>query len=118
MSYAIGNRIKELRTIKKVSQEEMAEFLDTSRQRYSRLENGRLDISYVVIKKIAERLAVSISDITSAEQEKKELVTYFREKNSCDDVVGSVAKIEEILRIFNAHERLYHQTMERNTYED
>jgi len=118
MSYAIGARIKELRTIKKVSQEEMAELLNTSRQRYSRLENGQLDISYVVIKKIAERLAVAINDITSAELEQKELVTFFREKNSALDVVGSVAKIEEILRIFNAHEKLYHQTRERNTYED
>ena len=118
MSYTIGRRIKELRTNRKVSQEEMAELLETTRQRYSRLENGQIDISYVVIKKIADHLGVATKEITKVQQEKKELVTFFREKNTCDDVVGSVAKIEEILRVFHAHEKLYHQTRERDAYVD
>jgi transcriptional regulator with XRE-family HTH domain len=118
MSYAIGSKIKELRTSYKISQEEMAELLDTTRQRYSRLENGQLDISYVIIKKIADHLGVATSEITKVEQEKKELVTFFREKNTGDDILGSVAKIEEILRVFHAHEKLYHQTRERDAYVD
>ena len=36
MSYALGSRIKELRTNRKISQEQMADVLGTSRQRYSR----------------------------------------------------------------------------------
>ena len=118
MSYAIGSRIKELRTIRKIGQEQMAELLETTRQRYARLENGQVDISYVIIKKIAEHLGVAISEITKAEQEKKELVTFFREKSASDDVVDSVRKIEEILRVFHAHEKLYHQTRERDAYVD
>ena len=118
MSYAIGSKIKELRTIRKISQEEMAELLETTRQRYSRLENGQVDISYVIIKKIADHLGVPTNEITRAEQEQKELVTFFREKNTCDDVVGSVTKIEEILRVFNAHEKLYNQTRENDAYVD
>jgi transcriptional regulator with XRE-family HTH domain len=39
MSYAIGSRIKEMRTNHRISQEQMAEVLNTTRQRYSRLEN-------------------------------------------------------------------------------
>ena len=118
MSYAIGSRIKELRTIRKISQEQMAELLDTTRQRYSRLENGQVDISYVIIKKIADYFGVPTKEITIAEQGKKELLTFFREKNTGEDVVGSVAKIEKILRVFHAHEKLYHQTMERESYVD
>lgn len=118
MSYAIGSKIKELRTSHKISQEEMAELLETTRQRYARLENGQVDISYVIIKKIADRLGVATSEITKVEQEKKELITYFREKNTGDDILGSVAKIEEILRVFHAHEKLYHQTRERDAYVD
>jgi len=118
MSYAIGSRIKELRTNHKISQEQMAEVLDTTRQRYSRLENGQVDISYVIIKKIADYFGVSVADITSAAEEKKELVTFFREKNTSEDVVGSVAKIEEILKAFHAHGKLYHQMRDRDVYAD
>jgi len=118
MSYAIGSKIKELRTSRKISQDDMAELLDTTRQRYSRLENGQVDISYVIIKKIADRFGVSTGEITQAEQENKELVTFFREKGTCEDVVGSVAKIEEILKVFHAHEKLYNQTRERNANVD
>ena len=73
MSYALGMRIKELRQIRKISQEQMANVLDMSRQRYSRLENGQVDISYVMIKKIADYLGVPTSEITNAEEEKKEI---------------------------------------------
>ena len=118
MSYAIGSKIKELRTSRKISQEDMAELLDTTRQRYARLENGQVDISYVIIKKIANRLGVATSEITKVEQERKKLTTYFREKNTGEDILRSVAKIEEILRVFHAHEKLYHQTRERDAYVD
>ncbi len=116
MSCAIGIRIKELRINHRISQEQMAELLDTTRQRYARLENGKVDISYAIIKKIADYLGVSTSEITNVEGEDKELVTYFTEKNSGEDIVVSVAKIQEILHVFHAHERLYHQMKRRNEY--
>lgn len=114
MSYALGMRIKELRQIRKINQEQIADVLDMSRQRYSRLENGQVDISYVMIKKIADFLGVLPSDITSAEEEKKELVTLFREKGSREDVILSVSKIEKILSVFHAHEKLYFQMRGRD----
>ncbi|NLP35805.1 MAG: helix-turn-helix transcriptional regulator [Clostridiales bacterium] len=118
MSYALGSRIKELRTIRKVSQEQMADVLETTRQRYSRIENGQVDISYVMIKKIANYLGVPTSEITSAEEEKKELITFFREKSASRNVVDCVARIEEILKTFNAHEKLYFQMRMRDGYVD
>lgn len=118
MSYALGLRIKELRQIRKISQEQIADVLDMSRQRYSRLENGQVDISYVMIKKIADYLGVSTSDITSAEEENKELVTLFREKGSGEDIISSVSKIQEILKVFYAHEKLYFQMKERDDLVD
>jgi transcriptional regulator with XRE-family HTH domain len=118
MSYALGSRIKELRTNHKISQEQMADVLETTRQRYSRIENGQVDISFVMIKKIADYLGVPTSEITSAEDEKKKLVTFFREKSSSGNVVDSVAKIEEILKAFNAHEKLYYQMRVRDGFVD
>ncbi|SHI53709.1 helix-turn-helix domain-containing protein [Lutispora thermophila] len=118
MSYALGSRIKELRTNHKISQEQMAEVLGTTRQRYSRIENGQVDISFVMIKKIANYLGIPMSQITSAEEEKKELVTFFREKSSSENVLNCVAKIEEILRAFKAHEKLYYQMRMRDGFVD
>lgn len=118
MSYALGTRIKEIRTNHKITQEQMAEVLETTRQRYSRIENGQVDISFVMIKKIADYLGVSTYDITSVEEEKKKLVTFFREKSSSRNVVDSVAKIERILKAFNAHEKLYYQMKVRDELAD
>ncbi|MBS4030254.1 MAG: helix-turn-helix transcriptional regulator [Clostridiales bacterium] len=114
MSYTIGSRIKELRTNHRISQEQMAALLDTTRQRYARLENGQVDISFVMIKKIADYLGVSTAEITSVEQEDKELVAFFREKNTSEDIVDSVVKIQKILRVFQAHEKLYYQMKARD----
>ncbi|MDD2495811.1 MAG: helix-turn-helix transcriptional regulator [Tissierellia bacterium] len=118
MSYAIGSKIKELRTEHRISQEKMAGVLGTTRQRYSRLENGQVDISYVLIKEIADYFGIPTSDITNVEQENKELVTFFREKSTSEDIVSNVAKIEKILRVFNAHEKLYFQMKARDEYVD
>lgn len=118
MSYAIGMRIKELRSECKIGQERMAEILCTTRQRYSRLENGQVDISFVEIKKIADFLGIPTTVITSAQEEKKELVTLFREKSDRPEAVESVAKIAEILKVFHAHEKLYYQMKVRDGIED
>ena len=115
MSYSIASRIKQIRIDCKKTQEEIADVLGTSRQRYSRLENGQIDISYVVIKKISEYLGVSISEILKEENDQKELVTLFREKSLSENNISSVRKIEEILRVFKAHEKLYHQTRGRKS---
>lgn len=114
MSYAMGSRIRELRTEHRITQEQMAELLGTSRQRYGRLENGQVDISYVIIKRIADYLGVPTTEITSVEQEEKELVALFRERGTSEDVVDSVAKIQEMLRVFRAHEKLYYQMKARD----
>lgn len=118
MSYALGMRIKELRSEHKIGQEKMAEVLGTSRQRYSRLENGQIDISFVEIKKIADYLGIPTTKITEAQEEKKGLVALFREKTNSQAAIDSVAKIEEILKVFHAHEKLYYQMKVRDGIED
>jgi transcriptional regulator with XRE-family HTH domain len=118
MIYALGMRIRELRQLHKISQEQMSNILDMSRQRYGRLEKGQVDISYAMIKKIADHLGVPVSEITSAVEEKKELVTLFREKGSKEDIIKSVSRIEKILKVFHAHEKLYNQMKEHDDFVD
>ena len=117
MSFALGMRIKELRNEKRIGQEAMAKVLSTTRQRYARIESGQADLSFVMIKRIAEIFGVPTKAITSAEEEKKGLVAMFRDKNHGDDTLAYVSKIEEILQVFHAHEKLYFQMKERNSRE-
>lgn len=108
MSYAIGRRINELRTRKKISQEDIAAALGISRQRFARIENGQSDISYNMIQKAADFLAVSVSSITSADEE-VDLKLYFRDIDDVGAIDSSVEKIVEILKTFHAHEKLYYR---------
>jgi transcriptional regulator with XRE-family HTH domain len=118
MSYALGMRIKELRSKNRIGQEKMAEILGTTRQRYSRIESGQIDISFAMIKKVAAFMGISTKMITNVEEEKKELVALFREKSDSAQAIESVAKIEEILKVFHAHEKLYFQMKVRDGLED
>ncbi|MDD2433487.1 MAG: helix-turn-helix transcriptional regulator [Clostridia bacterium] len=114
MSYVIGNKIKKLRRNHRISQEQMAEVLNIIRERYACLENGQADIYYVLIKKIADFLRVSTVEISGVEREGKELVAFFEEKNVDAGIVKFVAKIQEILRVFYVHKKLYYQMKARN----
>jgi transcriptional regulator with XRE-family HTH domain len=108
MSYAIGNRINTIRSKKKISQEDIASVLGISRQRFARIENGQSEASYYMIKKIADCLSVSVSDITSAD-ENVDLRLCFREAGNSEEINDSVDKIIDILKTFHAHEKLYYR---------
>lgn len=68
MGYSIGRKICEIRTEKKVSQEEIAAQLGISRQRFSRIENGQSEIFLCYAGKSAEYLAVPVKEITAANE--------------------------------------------------
>ena len=112
MSYSIGRKINELRLQKKVSQDEIASNLGISRQRFSRIESGQSDVSYSMIQRIAEYLAVSVSEITAADAEQGWSVS-FRQAEDLDVARESVEKIEEIIKTFHAHEKLYYRMREK-----
>lgn len=58
----IGNRIKELREIKQMSQKDLAYSADLDRSYIASVENGKRNISIVNIEKIAVALGVKLQD--------------------------------------------------------
>ena len=58
----IGNRIKELREIKQMSQKDLAYSADLDRSYIASVENGKRNISIVNIEKIACALTVSLKE--------------------------------------------------------
>lgn len=58
----IGNRIKELRNVKKMSQKDLAYASDLDRSYIASVENGQRNISIVNIEKIAVALGVTLKE--------------------------------------------------------
>ena len=59
MNTILGGRIKVLREAKGFTQEQVAEKMNCTRQKYARIEKGLIDISYASITTIADILEVT-----------------------------------------------------------
>lgn len=66
----IGYKIKNIRELKNLTQEYMAEKLDISQAAYSKLEKGTTKISQDKLEKIAEVLEINPNDITNFDNQK------------------------------------------------
>ena len=117
MNYHIGKKIKDIRLERGISQDDIAATLGMSRQRFARIENGQSDISFLNLQRIAEYFSVP-TNVFTVDDEEKDLVLLFREKESSSNVEESVEKIADILKTFHAHEKLYYRMKEKNSIED
>lgn len=102
MKLLIGEQIRKLREIHKVTQEEIANALGMSRQRFARIEKGIADISYDHIVAIANYLGVAPQQITDV-YDSKVTVSY---RNSSASTT-SFDKIQEMVTFFYANKSLY-----------
>ena len=101
MNALLGSRIKALRVSKNYTQEQVADQIGISRQKYARIESGLNSITLDILVKIAEILDVTVSDITKVLEE--EPVTMYR---SSADGEGA-EKIFDMLDLFDANKHMY-----------
>ena len=66
VKFIIGQRIKQLRDIKQMSQKDLAYSADLDRSYIASVENGQRNISIVNIKKIAVALGVTLKEFFDA----------------------------------------------------
>jgi transcriptional regulator with XRE-family HTH domain len=59
----VNDQIRDLRNKKKISQQEMADFLEITQGAYNRIENGGTEMKVSDLKKIAEKLQVPLADL-------------------------------------------------------
>jgi transcriptional regulator with XRE-family HTH domain len=64
----VGNRIKELRLSKKLSQEALANIAEIDRTYMTSVENGRRNISVVTLEKIIKALDTNYSDFFNSKE--------------------------------------------------
>ncbi len=108
MNALLGGRIKALRTAKNFTQEQLAEHLGISRQKYARIENGANSITLDILTKIAGMLDVTVGDITRVLDEEP-AVAY---RAGTD--ISSSEKILDMLDLFYANKHMYTKLQHRN----
>lgn len=106
MNTTLGARIKSLRELKGLTQEQIADMMKCSRQKYARLEKGLIDISYSNISAIAAILGINIEDITSAINTPCQAEPMFRVSGSINEM-DKFEFIDNMLDTFYAHRKLY-----------
>lgn len=106
MNATLGARIKSLRESKGLTQEQIADMMQCSRQKYARLEKGLIDISYSSISSISTILGVKTEDITSAIDHSLQREPMFR-GNSGIDNMDRFEFIDNMLDTFYTHRKLY-----------
>lgn len=100
MNEILGNRIKALRSAKNFTQEQVADKIGVSRQKYARIESGVNSITLDILSKVAEVLDVTVGDITRVLDETP-AVAYRAGEES-----GSSKKIFEMLDLFYANKHM------------
>lgn len=71
MNIVVANKIKTLRKDKKMSQEEMAEYLSMSQSAYARMENGESHTWAIHILKICKIFAIAPEELLRIETSQK-----------------------------------------------
>lgn len=101
MDELLGSRIKALRSAKHFTQEQIAEKIGISRQKYARIESGMNHITLEMLSRIADILDVTVGDITRVLDETP--VVAYREGPGD----ASSEKIFDMLDLFYANKHLY-----------
>jgi transcriptional regulator with XRE-family HTH domain len=106
MNAIIGARIRSLRESKGFTQEQMADKMNCSRQKYARLEKGLIDISYASLFTVAQVLGIKVEDITSSVNNIAQEQALFRANNQSIQE-DKFEYINRMIDTFYAHRKLY-----------
>lgn len=108
--YLIGNRIREAREIKRLTQEKLAELVDLSQNAISNIESGRACPSLKTIVAIASELDISIDNLLAPEQtEKKKMYIH--------EIIVKLNSMEEYeLKNINKYFRLWDELHEKDIH--
>ena len=116
MNVILGARIRNLRESKGFTQEQIAEKMNCTRQKYARLEKGVIDISYASLTTIGQVLGIKIDEITSAINDISQEQPIFRGDSSSAQE-EKFAYINNMIDTFYAHRKLYNSVRQADVNE-
>ena len=100
MNELLGSRIKALRSANNFTQEQVADQVGISRQKYARIESGTNSVTLDILSKVAEVLGVTVGDITRVLDETPVVQYRAGEDNE------SSKKIFDMLDLFYANKHM------------
>lgn len=103
MNEILGERIKSIRLARNLTQEQVADQVGISRQRYARIEKGVISITLDILSKISEVLDVTVGDITKVLDVTPSVAYRSGESHS------SSKEIFEMLDLFYANKHMYNR---------
>ena len=101
MNVLLGARIRSLRSARGYTQEQMADNLGVSRQKYARIENGTNSITLEILCGVARLLDVSVSDITCVLDEEPTALYRSGTSNNSAEIVF------DMLDLFYSNKHVY-----------
>lgn len=110
MNKILGSRIKELRSAKNFTQEQIADKIGISRQKYARIESGVNSITLDILSKVAKVLEVSVGDITRVLDETPAIAYRAGEES------GSSKEIFDMLDLFYANKHMYEKLQDKDIF--
>lgn len=106
MNATLGSRIRSLRESKGLTQEQIADKMNCTRQKYARIEKGLIDISYASLNLVAQVLGVKVEEITSAVNNVHHEQPMFRTNNHSIQE-DKFEYINTMIDTFYAHRKLF-----------
>lgn len=82
----LGKRLCELRKARGMNQVEVAEALQVSRQKYSRMESGDNDPSLVELNQLALLFRTTVSELVAEEEEEAAVVSFYRNADDSPEI--------------------------------
>lgn len=92
----LGEKLRQLRAVRKLSQEAVAEALHISRAKYIRIEKGDNDPSLVELNRLALLFDTTVSELLAEEAEGEDVVSFYR---AADDS-AEISYINDVIDIF------------------
>lgn len=110
MNELLGSRIKALRSANNITQEQIADRIGISRQKYARIESGVNSVTLDILSKVATVLGVTVGDITKVLDETP--VVQYRSGGT----TGSSEKIFDMLDLFYANKHMCTKLQHKDTF--
>ena len=80
MKYSLGNKIRELRLHKQLTQEQLAQRLGISNKTVSKWETGKCMPDYSIIELLCKELKTTLAELMNGEEDEKSIHTYDNEQ--------------------------------------
>jgi len=83
---ALGEKLRQLRVERKLTQEAVAEALHVSRPKYNRIEQGGNDPSLVELNRLALLFHTTVSELLVEEDEGEPMLSFYRSEEDSPEI--------------------------------